>query len=265
MLLKLFMIFLIGIVQCCSTWSTAAAAAPPKPSPATQAIKDFDGQVGIYAKNLKTGKTYSHNADVVFPTASTSKLVVAMAVYKYLYPKADAATKARYAEDIRLMMQVSDNEAFHELLTDIAGSQSNALDRVVNDMHLKQTRIHNEGAYEKYGYHSVTTAYEMGQVFEKLFRTKYLDKTASGIMKNELADTIFQDEIPRYLSGKVMHKIGELDDILCDVGVADDGNNQILLSIYTRTDQGGEYASDFIAQLSSLLFQELSVLAAKNR
>jgi beta-lactamase class A len=54
-----------------------------------------------------------------------------------------------------------------------------------------------------------------------------------------------------------MHKVGELDDILCDVGVVDDGKNQIVISIYTQTDQGAEYASDFIATLAARLYNDL--------
>src|SRR6202165_3767540 len=37
------------------------------------AVKGFNGQVGIYVKNLKTGKTAVINADTLFPTASMIK------------------------------------------------------------------------------------------------------------------------------------------------------------------------------------------------
>jgi hypothetical protein len=33
------------------------------------AVKGFNGQVGIYVQNLKTGKTAAINADTLFPTA----------------------------------------------------------------------------------------------------------------------------------------------------------------------------------------------------
>lgn len=151
----------------------------------------FDGYVGIYAKNLRTGQTIELNQDEVFPTASTSKLAVALAVYKYLYPLAPAEVKAEYA-----------------------------------------------------------------------FRDTYLDPQKSATLKEALANTIFRDELPRYLPGTVMHKIGQLDDILCDVGIVDDGEDQVLISIYTRTDRSEDYASDYIAKTASTLYTALKSPAA---
>src|SRR6202012_6223699 len=40
------------------------------------AINGFNGQVGIYVKNLKTGKTAAINADTLFPTASMIKVSI---------------------------------------------------------------------------------------------------------------------------------------------------------------------------------------------
>src|SRR5471030_1747780 len=39
-------------------------------------IKGFNGQVGIYVQNLKTGKTAAINADTLFPTASMIKVSI---------------------------------------------------------------------------------------------------------------------------------------------------------------------------------------------
>jgi beta-lactamase class A len=232
-----------------------------RPSPATQAIvkdsKAFDGTVGIYAKNLKTKQTFSYNADLVFPTASTSKLVVALAVYKYLYPTAGPDKQSQYDNDIRYMMTVSDNDSFYELLDEINNSKFDALNKVVRDLKLKKTLIHSDAAFAKYQYHSVTTPNEMGTVFENLYWDRYVGAPKSELMKDELANSIFHDEIPRYMLTKVMHKVGELDDILCDVGIVDDGQNQILISVYTKTNNSTDYASDFIANTSAKLYNAL--------
>ena len=40
------------------------------------AVKGFNGQVGIYVHNLKTGKTVEINADTLFPTASMIKVSI---------------------------------------------------------------------------------------------------------------------------------------------------------------------------------------------
>ena len=40
------------------------------------AVKGFNGQVGIYVHNLKTGKTAELSADTLFPTASMIKVSI---------------------------------------------------------------------------------------------------------------------------------------------------------------------------------------------
>lgn len=220
-------------------------------------LQGFNGKVGIYAKNLKTGKEIKFNDSEVFPTASTSKLIVAMATYQYLYPSGNVQQKARYDNDVKYMIVVSDNAAFDDLLSEIDGKKSDALIKVEKDLRLKKTQIHSDDAYKKYSYHSVTTPGEMGKVFENLFLGKYLNKAKTNDMKYYLANTIFSDEIPRYMLTPVYHKVGELDDVLCDVGVVDDGKDQILISAYTRTNQSATYASDFIANISAKIYNEL--------
>ncbi|MDT8900312.1 serine hydrolase [Anaeroselena agilis] len=226
-------------------------------TPQSTPASDFDGTVGFFAKNLKTGQTIGYNQTLIFPTASTSKLAVALATYKYLYPYADAAAKNRYDEAIDRMMRISDNESFYELLDEIDARSCQPLSRLVTDLGLMQTKIHNSESFQQYQYSSVTTPYEMAALFERIYRDTFLDREKSETLKIALANTIFNDELPRFLPGTVMHKIGELDDILCDVGVVDDGESQILISIYTRTDQGSDYASDFIASLAARLYNDL--------
>ncbi len=48
-----------------------------------QAISGFQGEIGIYVKNLRTGKTVNIHADTIFPTASIVKVpIMTGIVYK---------------------------------------------------------------------------------------------------------------------------------------------------------------------------------------
>ncbi len=239
-----------------SSGATVWAAPKALEKEITKDLQQFNGRVGVYAKNLKTGKTYKFNQDEVFPAASTSKLVVALATYKYLYPKATPAKQAEYEEAIEPMIRVSDNETFKELLDEADEVKQDAFLRVEKDLRLSKTRIHDEKAFERYSYHSVTTPYEMGKVFETIYNEKYISKKQARQLKDHLANTIFQDEIPRYMQTPVLHKVGELDEVLCDVGVIQDGRDPILISFYTSTDDH-EYSSDFIASVSAKLYNAL--------
>jgi beta-lactamase class A len=236
---------------------TVTCAAGPLWDEIYRDVRGFDGKVGVYAKNLKTGKKLDINEHDIFPTASTSKLVVALASYKYLYPTAPPAKQAWYDEGIRLMMEVSDNNYFAAILAEVDEKKSDVLNRVTRDLGLSRTRIHNEAAFRKYQYHSVTTAYEMAKVFEAINNERYIGKEKSRKMKAELANSIFDEEIPRFMQTPVMHKVGELDDVLCDVGIVDDGKDAILISVYTSTKRPVAYASDFIANISAKLYNEL--------
>lgn len=239
-----------------SIFTTTALAASSLEKEIKRDLKGFDGKVGVFAKNLKTGKTIEFNQDHIFPTASTSKLVVALATYKYLYPKAGVDKANEYDQDIKLMMTVSDNNSFNELLDEMDTNRKDVLGNVVKDLRLRQTQIHSKNAFNRYGYHSVTTPYEMSRVFESIYMNKYLNKEKSEQLKYGLANSIFHDEIPRYMLTPVFHKVGELDEVLCDVGVVQDGHDPILISFYTVT-ADHEYSSNFIATQSAKLYNAL--------
>ena len=45
-----------------------------------EAITGFNGDIGIYVKNLRTEKTVAINADTVFPTASIVKVPILLGI-----------------------------------------------------------------------------------------------------------------------------------------------------------------------------------------
>lgn len=248
---------IVAFLLLCLLMTNTAFAASLSPLEVVKDLRKFDGKIGVYAKNLKTRKTIEFNEDELFPTASTSKLVVAMAVYKYMYDKAPYEKKALYDSNIEYMMTVSDNASFYELLDEIELLRPDALNKVIRDLRLRKTQIHSEEAFKNYRYHSVTTPYEMAKVFESINNENYLGKQKSVTLKEDLANTIFRDEIPRFMLTRVMHKVGQLDNVLCDVGIVDDGRDQILISVYTMTDQSADYASDYIANIAAKSYNAL--------
>jgi len=224
-------------------------------------VSSFAGNVGIYAKNLRTRQEIRVNADTVFPTASTNKLVAAMGVYKYLYDKVPEAEQAHLEGNVERMMRISDNAAYFDSIEAIrAVYGEEILEHILrNDLKLEATYVNSQVSFAQYQYSSVTTPYEMGEVFEKLYDGKYLGEERSKRMLDYLAHTVFNDEIPRFFSGTlVMHKIGSLDDYLNDVGIVQIDQDPILISVFTRTDEGEDYASHFIAAIAYLLAERLS-------
>lgn len=263
---------LLLLTSACALQNAPQKKPEQNPAPPVQASNDnsqlinrikrdtesFDGEAGVYAKNLKDGKTIAVNENHVFPTASTHKLIVALATYKYLYPESTPDKKKQYDIYIKNMMQVSDNPSFYRMVRELDSRKPTALTQVLNDLQLKSTWIYSDEAFRKYGYHSVTTPFEMAEVFEAIYREQYLGREMSTILKEELVKTIFQDEIPRFMQrNKVMHKVGSLPGMLCDVGIIDDGRDQILISIYTTSIQSENAASLYIADTSAKLYNAL--------
>jgi len=247
----------LGLMLCFGNHNPAIAAEKDL----SWTVSSFSGNAGIYAKNLRTRQEIRVNADTVFATASTNKLVVAMGVYKYLYDKVPETEQVRLESNIERMMRISDNAAYFDSIAAIRAFFGEAiLDHILrHDLQLQTTYVNSQVSLEQYQYSSVTTPYEMGEVFEKLYDGKYLGEERSKRMLDYLAHTMFNDEIPRFFADTVvMHKIGSLDDYLNDVGIVQIGQDPILISVFTRTDEGEDYASQFIASIAYLLAEQLS-------
>ena len=71
-------IFLITVFLC----SVLSAQRPDKKleKKIKETIRGFNGDVGVYVKNLRTGKTVAINADTVFPTASIVKIPILIGI-----------------------------------------------------------------------------------------------------------------------------------------------------------------------------------------
>ena len=220
----------------------------------------YAGEVGIFAKNLSTGQVFTLNPDKIFAAASTIKVPVSIVVYEHFYEQADADARRTYDTGIELMMTVSENEYFADFLDEIEEKIGPATIREhFSHIGLRHTTIRDPKSKQDYGYSNVTTARDMGSVFEQLYRGKLLNREKTEFMLQALANTIFGDELARYMKGRrVIHKIGELDNVLADVGIVEGEKAAILLSIFIETELSADFASDYIATTAACLFTALS-------
>ena len=220
----------------------------------------FQGVVGLYAKNLKTGQLAILNPDKVFAAASTIKVPVSVIVYRHFYDQASPATRNVYDTGVELMMTISDNDYFAEFLDEIEeiiGPDN--IRQHFAQLGMSRTTIRDPKARSAFGYSNVTSPRDMGLFFEQLYLGNLLDAEKTEFMKNALANTIFNDELPRYLQDRrILHKIGELDDVLADVGIVESPDGPILISIFTETPLDVDYASDYIAAMSACVYNLLT-------
>ena len=234
--------------------------APPDPPPLCPFLGQFKGTAGIYAKNLETGQVYALNADEIFAAASTIKVPVSIVMYQQFYDQADFWDQIAYDVGVELMMLISDNEYFAVFLDEIEEKIGPEKIRVLfADLGMTSTTIRDAKARELYGYSNITTARDMAVLFERLYRGGLIRPEKRDFMLDAMAHSIFPDEMARYLQDRrVMHKIGDLDDVLADVGIIEGPGGPVLIAIFTETRLEQDYASDYIAAASACLYTGLS-------
>lgn len=220
----------------------------------------FQGTVGVYAKNLKTGQTAVLNPDDIFAAASTIKVPVSVIVYRHFYDRADPASRDVYDTGVELMMTISDNDYFANFLDEIEEAIGpEKIRQHFATLGITRTTIRDDKARQAFGYSNVTTARDMGLIFEQFYLGNLISAEKTSFMNNALANTIFPDELPRYMQNRrVMHKIGELDDVLADVGIVEGSTGPVLISIFTETPIDIDYASDYIAAMSACVYTKLT-------
>src|SRR5687768_18614182 len=72
---------LVVIIFCFPLFLTAQKTEKKLAARIQEMIKGFNGDIGIYIKNLRTGRIVSINADTIFPTASIVKVPIMTGVF----------------------------------------------------------------------------------------------------------------------------------------------------------------------------------------
>ncbi|HUS00106.1 MAG TPA: serine hydrolase [Chitinophagaceae bacterium] len=168
-------------------------------------IKGFNGEIGVYVKNLRTNKVVSINADTIFPTASMVKIPILVGVmdkidkgesnyhqeliYKdsLLYVGVDILGSFKNNEKIELskvmmlMLTMSDNTASLWLQSLAGGGKR--INEILDSLGFKSTRVNSrtagrEANRSQYGW-GQTTPYEMATLFEKIYKKEIISDSIS--------------------------------------------------------------------------------------
>lgn len=260
-LCRIILYCFLGMMLAIGQVDAAAKKAPDLESELRREANCFNGKVGIYIKDLTTNQEVNINEKVLFPTASTNKVIVAMTAYKFI-DQIPVNFRPKMPNLVSDMIIYSSNDAFGELVDQLG---SPALEKTCHDLGLRNTAVHNEAAYQKTGYHSVATARDMGRVLESLLSGRYIGDKNSKTILRLMENGIYNEEIPRLLPPKtaVAHKPGELHDIICDVGIVFNPKRPYLIAVYTKTDKGSAAASDFIAHIAAITDKYFSALSPR--
>jgi beta-lactamase class A len=249
-------------------------------------VKGFNGQVGIYVKNLKTGKTASINADTLFPTASMIKVSIQCGlmdkiekgelqynqklIYRdsLLYKGEDILGSFKDKDTIELskvallMITMSDNTASTWLQKIVTGEYiNNWLDQNGFKVMRVNSRVKGREEIRKmYGW-GVTTPYEMCRLFTMIREGKAVSPAASERMYRNLIRIFWDDkalsEIPPYV--QMASKQGALDESKSETVLVNAPHGDYVFSIITNNNKDQRWVPDneadvLIRRVSALLW-----------
>ena len=238
-----------------------------------ETIQGFNGDIGIYVKNLRTGKTVSINSDTVFPTASIVKVPILLGimekmqkgelaydstlVYKdsLLYEGEDVLGSFKNDEKIllkkvmMLMLTTSDNTA-SLWLQSLAG-KGTRINEILDSLGLVYTRVNSrtpgrENNRTEYGW-GQTTPKEMGIIFEKIYRNEIYSAAACDRMMRSLGRNYWDlneaiSQIPPYI--EVFSKNGCVNAVRSEVLLVNAPHNPYIFCIFTKNNKDIQWTHD---------------------
>jgi beta-lactamase class A len=236
-------------------------------------LNGFNGDIGIYVKDLHNGKTVSINADTIFPTASIVKVPILIGImnkiqrnelaydstltYKdsLLYEGEDILGSFKNDEKIllkkvmMLMLTTSDNTA-SLWLQSLAG-KGTRINEILDSLGCKDTRVNSrtpgrENNRTQYGW-GQTTPREMGTLFEKIYRNEIFSPEACDRMMRCLGRNYWDvdeaiSQIPPYI--EVFSKNGCVNASRSEVLLVNGPHHPYIFSIFTKNNKDQRWVHD---------------------
>ena len=249
-------------------------------------VQGFEGTVGIYVQNLKTGKYAEVLADTIFPTASMIKVPIMCGIMDKIekgelsyhqelvyrdslfYAGEDILGSFKDGEKIKLskvqMLSIttSDNTASLWLQKLVGGEQINTW---LATNGFEHTRMNSrtagrQGDWKKYGW-GQTTPREMATLLKMIHQGQVVSQAASERMYRNLIriywDAEALSQIPPYI--QAASKQGAVDQSRSEVVLVNAPHGDYLFCIATKDQKDTSWKSDnegyrIIRSLSKLLW-----------
>lgn len=246
-----------------------------------RAADAYRGNVGIYLRDLHTGRTWEYNPDRPFPSASLIKVPIMAAVFEKIRVGAITldtqikltrggrvggsgslkwvrdGTSLSVMEIIYKMITESDNTAT-KMLIDYVGMDYLAV--AFARMGLERTNITEEGMSLKSGRvarENWTTAREMGGLMERIYSGELVNREASEFMLDVLKHTKSRSRLRKGLplGWEIGHKTGLLRKSCHDVGIVFSPRGDFVIAVLTSDVPDYASAKNFIARVAKLTYK----------
>jgi len=254
----------------------------------------LDGVLGYAIRDLATSESFYHNADLVFPTASSIKLTVLLELMRQaqqgklslderhtvrrsetvagdpiLYMLGDGTVTMTLRDLATFMVVLSDNSATNILIDRVGVQNINAeISRLgFTQTHLRRHMMDLEAA--RRGNENVSTPRELATLLEKVRAGDALDPARTRAYFDLLRlpkDSLFHKALPSTVP--IADKPGALEGVRCDVGIVEVQAHPFVISVmttYLSSDEDGERAVKEIARRAYAYFDRLSRASAYGR
>ena len=257
--------FFLLITVCCSLLLLAQKADKKLQRKIEELIKGFNGDIGVYVKNLKNGKTVAINADTVFPTASMVKIPIMVGImdkinrgeltyhqpltYKdsLLYAGVDILGSFKNDEKINLskvmmlMLTTSDNTA-SLWLQSLAGTGTR-INQLLDSMGFTATRVNSrtpgrEAIRNTYGW-GQTSPREMATLMEKIVNGEVISKERSDQMLRLLSRNYWDENAISQIPADIFvaSKNGAVNESRSEVLYVNGGGARYVFCICTKNNK----------------------------
>lgn len=247
-------------------------------------IDHYDGDVGIYIKDLNSGRTFEHNADDAFLSASLIKLPIMIATFERIWQgklslsskiqlkrqyRRDGSGRLKWAHTgvsypvshlIYMMMTKSDNTATAMLIDQMGFDY---LNQQFKDFGLVATRINPDGMslanYLTPSKDNYTTPREMGSLLEKLYKHEIVNDGLSDLMLEIMKGADSKNRLAENLPSqwKLARKTGLLRKNCHDVGIVYTPQGNFIICVLTQHNANYRKAKGFIASIGRTAYSYL--------
>ena len=243
----------------------------------------FDGVMGVAILELTDGRIFSHNADRVFPTASSIKIAILVELYRqhqearaggkgkatlddtYTFDHKDlvedsqimagltaGVTRVTNRDLAQFMVAVSDNAAANVLIDRVGMQNVNATLRSLGLSKTMLRRKMMDIAAAQRGDENVSTPQEMARLLEMIYTGKALNKEGSDELIKQLKtlkkDSYLSYELPSDV--EIADKPGGLDGVRTDLGIVFAKNRPFAISVMTAYDRDERAAERAVSEVA---------------
>lgn len=247
-------------------------------------LNGFNGNVGVYIKNLESGKTVAINADTIFPTASIVKIPILIGIMDKInkgefdyhqnlvyrdslaYSSYDVtanlkdSSKIEMSKVVMLMLTTSDNTA--SLWLQKLSGTGIRINELLDSAGFTYTRVNSrtpgrENNRMEYGW-GQTTPKEMATLMEKIYRGQIISDSMSKRMLRLLGRNFWDEQAISQIPPDVFvaSKNGAVDASRSEVLLVM-GEEPYIFSIFTKNNKDKGWGNNNEAWM---LAKKLSVL-----